>query len=340
MLSLVIGALVGLVVVAFIVLTGRLAALMYPAGGAGWRRVLVPTLGALLTGYLLYKYFPLARGSGIPQTRAALFIHDGRISLRSVVGKFVCCSISLASGIPLGREGPSVYIGSGLASTIARRLGMSRAQVRALIPVGGAAALAAAFNTPIAAVLFSLEEIIGDLHAPVLGSVVLASAASWMVLHLVLGDNPLFHVPGYHLVSPAELGVYVVLGIVGGLSSVAFVKMLLWMRARFAKMPRATLWIQPVVGGLTVGLIGYFMPQVLGVGYDQIERVLSGDVVLKVVVLLAVLKIVATSVAYASGNAGGMVSNRSCSASRWRALMRSSTVSNARVHRLISPSSV
>lgn len=306
MLSLVIGALVGLVVVAFILLTGRLAALMYPAGGAGWRRVLVPTLGALLTGYLLYKYFPLARGSGIPQTRAALFIHDGRISLRSVVGKFVCCSISLASGIPLGREGPSVYIGSGLASTIARRLGMSRAQVRSLIPVGGAAALAAAFNTPIAAVLFSLEEIIGDLHAPVLGSVVLASAASWMVLHLVLGDNPLFHVPGYHLVSPAELGVYVVLGIVGGLSSVAFVKMLLWMRAKFAKMPRATLWIQPVVGGLTVGLIGYFMPQVLGVGYDQIERVLSGDVVLKVVVLLAVLKIIATSVAYASGNAGGI----------------------------------
>ena len=306
LLSLVIGALVGLVVVAFILLTGRLAALMYPAGGAGWRRVLVPTLGALLTGYLLYKYFPLARGSGIPQTRAALFIHDGRISLRSVVGKFVCCSISLASGIPLGREGPAVYIGSGLASTIARRLGMSRAQVRSLIPVGGAAALAAAFNTPIAAVLFSLEEIIGDLHAPVLGSVVLASAASWMVLHLVLGDSPLFHVPGYHLVSPGELGAYVVLGIVGGLSSIAFVKLLLWLRAQFAKMPRASLWIQPVVGGLSVGLIGYFVPQVLGVGYDQVERVLNGDVLLKVVALLAVLKIISTAVAYASGNAGGI----------------------------------
>src|SRR3954465_11969517 len=307
MLSLVIGALVGLVVVAFILLTGGLAALMYPATGGGtWRRILVPTLGALLTGYLLYKYFPLARGSGIPQTRAALFIHDGRISLKSVVGKFVCCSISLASGIPLGREGPSVYIGSGLASTIARRLGLSRAQVRSLIPVGGAAALAAAVNTPIAAVLFSLEEIVGDLHAPVLGSVVLASAASWMVLHLVLGDNPLFHVPGYHLVSMAELGVYVVLGVIGGFSSIAFVKLLLWLRAQFAKMPRASLWIQPVAGGLTVGLLGYFAPQILGVGYDQVERVLNGDVVLKAVVILAVLKIIATSVAYASGNAGGI----------------------------------
>jgi CIC family chloride channel protein len=306
LLSLVIGALVGLVVVAFILLTGRLTALMYPAGAAGWRRIVVPTLGSLITGYLLFKYFPLARGSGIPQTRAALFIHDGRISLRSVVGKFVTVAISLASGIPLAREGPAVYIGSGIASVIARRLGLSRAQIRSLIPVGGAAALAAAFNTPIAAVLFSLEEIIGDLHAPVLGSIVLASAAAWMVLHLILGDNPLFHVPEFHLVSPAELGAYVVLGIVGGLSSVAFVKILLWLRAKFAKMPRASLWIQPVAGGLTVGILGYFVPQVLGVGYDQIERVLNGDVILKVVVTLAVLKILATSVAYASGNAGGI----------------------------------
>src|SRR6266404_678620 len=272
LLSLMIGALVGLVVVAFILLTGRLSALMYPAGGAGWRRILVPTLGSLLTGYLLFKYFPLARGSGIP----------------------------------LGREGPAIYMGSGLASVIAQRLGLSRLQVRALIPVGGAAALAAAFNTPIAAVLFALEEIVGDLHAPILGSTVLASATSWLVLHLVLGDNPLFHVPGYHLVSPAEPGAYVVLGIVGGLASVGFVKLLLWMRARFAKLPRASLWIQPVAGGLTVGIFGFFVPQVLGVGYDQIERVLNGDVVLKIVIMLAVLKIICTSVAYASGNAGGI----------------------------------
>ena len=306
LLSLVIGALVGLVVAAFILLTGRLAALMYPAVGPGWRRILVPTLGSLVTGYLLYKYFPLARGSGISQTRAALFIHDGRISLRSVVGKFVSSSISLASGIPLGREGPAVYIGSGLASVIALRLGLSRAQIRSLIPVGGAAAFAAAFNTPIAAVLFSLQAIMGDLHAPVLGSAVIASATSWIVLHLVLGDNPLFNVPGYHLVSLGELGAYVVLGIVGGLTSVAFVKMLLWLRARFARLPSASLWIQPVAGGLTAGLFGYFVPQVLGVGYDHVERVLNGDVVLRVVVILAVLKIIATSVAYASGNAGGI----------------------------------
>src|SRR4051794_33372190 len=307
MLSLVIGALVGLVVVAFILLTGRLAALMYPAAGGGtWRRILVPTLGALLTGYLLYRYFPLARGSGIPQTRAALFIHDGRISLRSVVGKFLCCSTSLASGIALGREGPSVYIGSGLASVIARKLGLSKNQVKSLVPVGGAAALSAAFNTPIAAVLFTLEEIMGDLHAPVLGSVVLASATAWMVLHLVLGDEPLFHVSPYHLVHPVELLMYAVLGIVGGLGSVAFVKLLLGLRRRFLAMPHHTAWLQPVAGGLVVGIMGFFMPQVLGVGYDQVDRVLAGDLVLRTVAILAVLKIIATAFCYASGNAGGI----------------------------------
>src|SRR3989440_12463724 len=137
-LSLFIGALVGLVVVAFILLTGRLSAHMYPAGGLGWRRILVPTLGSLLTGYLLYRYFPLARGSGIPQTRAALFIHDGRISLRSVVGKFVCCGISLASGIPLGREGPAVYIRPGVASPVPPRLALNPGQHLALVSLGGA----------------------------------------------------------------------------------------------------------------------------------------------------------------------------------------------------------
>jgi len=167
-LSLLIGAVVGLVIVAFLVLTGRLAERMYPPGGAAWRRLLVPTLGSFATGYLLWRFFPFARGSGIPQTKFALFVEDGKISLRTVIGKFVCCCTALASGVSLGREGPSVQVGAGIASVISRRLGVSRTIVKSQLVSGSAAALAAAFNTPIAAVLFSLEEITGDLHAPVL----------------------------------------------------------------------------------------------------------------------------------------------------------------------------
>ncbi len=305
-LSIVIGALVGLIVVAFILLTGRLAARMYPPGGAALRRILVPTLGALVSGYLLFRYFPNARGSGIPQTKFAIFVNDGYISLKTVVGKFVCCSISLASGIALGREGPSVQIGAGVASVLGRRFGLSAANVKALLPVGCSAALAAAFNTPIAAVLFSLEEILGDMHAPVLGTVVIASATSWMVLHVILGDEPLFHVPAYRLVHPLEFLAYAVLGVAGGLGSVAFVKLLLFIRSAFKRLPKGSVWLQPVAGGLTCGLLGWFMPQVMGVGYDYVERVLDGDLALKMVLVLAVLKIVATATSYGTGNAGGI----------------------------------
>ncbi len=305
-LSIMIGALVGLVIVAFVLVTGRLASQMYPPGDAGWRRLFVPIIGALVTGFILFRYFPDARGSGIPQTRAAVFIHDGYISLRTVIGKLVCCSMSLASGISLGREGPSVQIGSGIASVIGRRLGMSKEQVRRLVPVGSAAALAAAFNTPIAAIVFSLEEIMGDLHAPILGSVVLSSTTSWMVLHLILGDEPLFHVPAYHLENPVELLFYAALGIVGGLVSVFFVRLLLWLRVWFARLPQESRWIQPVAGGIVVGTMGLFVPEVLGVGYDQVEKVLNGDLVFRVAVMLTILKIIATSASYASGNAGGI----------------------------------
>ena len=148
------------------------------------------------------------------------------------------------------------------------------------MPIGASAALAAAFNTPIAAVLFSLEEVMGDLHAPVLGSIVLSSATSWIVLHLLLGDEPLFHVPAYQLVHPLEFGIYAVLGVVGGLVSVLFVKLLLWLRKRFLRLPASTRWLQPAAGGLAVGVLGWFVPEVLGVGYDFVSQALNGQMLL------------------------------------------------------------
>ena len=197
-------------------------------------------------------------------------------------------------------------MGAGIASVLGRRLGLSPSRVKALVPIGASAALAAAFNTPIAAVLFSLEEVMGDLHAPVLGSIVLSSATSWIVLHLLLGDEPLFHVPAYQLVHPIEFLIYGVLGVVGGLVSVSFVKLLLWLRKRFRMMPKSTEWLQPAAGGLLVGVLGWFVPEVLGVGYGNVSLALNGQIVLGTMALLVVLKVVATATCYASGNAGGI----------------------------------
>jgi len=155
-------------------------------------------------------------------------------------------------------------------------------------------------------VLFSLEEIMGDLHASVLGSVVLASATSWLVLRLLLGNNPLFKVPQYQLVHPLEFGVYALLGVAGGLVSVAFTKLLLGMRDRFLHFPKKTVWFQPVAGGLLVGVMGWFVPQVLGVGYGYVGDALNGRMALNLMVLLVVLKLLAVTTSYASGNAGGI----------------------------------
>jgi chloride channel protein, CIC family len=305
-LTLLIGALVGLTVVAFILVTERFGARLYPAGGAAWRRLLVPVVGSLGMGYLLYRFFPDARGSGVPQTKAALYARGGRISLGTVFGKFFCTSATLASGIPLGREGPAVQVGAGIASVLGRRLRLRPERVKALVPVGAAAAIAAAFNTPLAAVLFALEEVVGDLHAPVLGSVVLASATSWAMLRMLLGNNPLFQVPQYQLVHPLEFGIYALLGVAGGFVSVAFTKLLLGMRERFLGFPRKTLWFQPVAGGVMVGVMGWFVPQLLGVGYKHVGEALNGGMAWKLMVLLLVMKLLAVATSYASGNAGGI----------------------------------
>jgi chloride channel protein, CIC family len=305
-LSLVIGALTGAAVVAFIVLTERLGMRLYSPGGAAWRRVLVPVAGSLAMGFLLYRFFPGARGSGVPQTKAALFARNGFISLRTVLGKFFCTSATLASGIPLGREGPSVQIGAGIGSVLGRWLGLRPEKVKALIPVGAAAAIAAAFNTPMAAVVFALEEVMGDLNAPILGSVVLASATSWAVLRMLLGNNPLFQTPQYTLVHPLEFGIYALLGIAGGFLSVAFTKLLLGMRKFFARLPQNTRWFQPVAGGIVVGLMGWFVPQLLGVGYGYVGNALNGTMALKLMLLLVALKLIGVTVSYASGNAGGI----------------------------------
>jgi CIC family chloride channel protein len=157
-----------------------------------------------------------------------------------------------------------------------------------------------------AAVVFALEEVMGDLNAPVLGSVVLASATSWAVLRMLLGNNPLFQAPQYTLVHPLEFGIYALLGIAGGFLSAGFTRLLLWLRRLFARLPRGTRWAQPVAGGLTVGLMGWFVPQVLGVGYGYVGNALNGSMALKLMLLLVVLKVVGVTVSYASGNAGGI----------------------------------
>jgi CIC family chloride channel protein len=305
-LTIVVGILAGLSAVLFSLSIDAVTRLLFGTAPSPARLFLVPVLGSLLGGFLLAKVISGVRGSGVPQTKAAYHLSDGVIPAHVPLGKFLTGVLCIGTGQSMGREGPSVQIGAGLASIIGRWLKLSPRRVRDLVPVGAAGALAAAFNTPIAAVLFALEEIIGDNNAPLLGSTVVASVSSVVVERSILGNEPLFHVPTYHLEHPAELIAYAALGVLGGALSLVFCGGLLWMRGRFQQLPEWTRMLQPLVGGIALGLLLLVTPAVMGVGYDYVDQALNGGLLLKTMIALCLLKLLATTVSYASGNAGGI----------------------------------
>jgi CIC family chloride channel protein len=305
-LSIVIGILAGLSAVLFTLAIDRTSHLFFGLAPGPLRLFLVPALVSVVTGVLLATVFPDVRGSGVPQTEAAYRLHGGHIPTRVPIGKFLTGVLCIGSGHSMGREGPSVQIGAGIASIAGRVLRLTPERAKALIPVGAAGALSAAFNTPVAAVIFALEEIIGDMNAGLLGSTVVASVASVIVERAILGNAPLFRVPAYHLVHPAELIGYAALGIIGGVVSLVFCKSLLGLRAVFLSMPKSTRWFQPAIGGVVIGLILLVSPAVMGVGYEYVDQALNGGLVFKTLLLLCLLKLGATVVSYTSGNAGGI----------------------------------
>ncbi|MFY9742254.1 MAG: chloride channel protein [Candidatus Sulfotelmatobacter sp.] len=308
-LSVFIGIFSGLAVVCFRLAIGwtHLALLGPLPQSHSWRLFAVPGLAGLVVAALVLHVFPGVRGSGVNQTKSALYIFNGFIPFRTAVGKFICSAIAIGSGQSLGPEDPSLQIGASIASALGRQLDISREKLRLMAPVGAAAGLAAAFNAPISAVLFVIEEVIGRWSAGILGSVVLAAVASVVVVRSFLGSEPLFRIPVTTFKRPSELLAYVVLGVVGGVASVAFAKSIAFLRPRLKAMPRWTQYFQPPIAGLLVGLIAFLgAPQVMGAGYDFMDQAMHGQYVWKFLVLLAVLKIVATTFSFVSGTPGGM----------------------------------
>ncbi|HXZ40104.1 MAG TPA: chloride channel protein [Terriglobales bacterium] len=271
------------------------------------RVLLMPALGGLLVAVLVIHFFPQVRGSGVNQTKAALYIFNGYIPFRTAIGKFICAALAIGSGHSLGPEDPSLQIGASLASALGRRLEFSREKLRLLAPVGAAAGLAAAFNAPISAVLFVIEEVIGRWSAGILGSVVLSAISSVVVVRWFLGAQPLFRIPPLAVSRPAELLAYAILGIVGGLAAVVFAKAIGYFRPRLLTLPHWTQYLQPALAGLVIGLIGYFgAPQVMGAGYEYIDQAMHDQFTWKILAILAGLKILATTLSFVTGTPGGM----------------------------------
>lgn len=276
--------------------------------------IVTPMLGGLLSGALLQYVVPDARGSGIPQVKVAYAIKGGRLSFRhSTLGKFVIGSIQIGTGASLGREGPTVQICAGIASLLGRMAALSRDHLRRLLPVGAAAGIAAAFNAPIAAVTFTIEEVVGDLDQTVLSGVIVAAALAAAIERSVLGEHPVFEVPqGYGLHHASSLIFYAALGLAAAFVSIVFTDSLLALRRRFQRLTLIPAWARPGVGGLVTGVLAVIalwwlkIGGVTGGGYDTLAEALSGKLALKIMLALCAMKLAATVFSYSSGGAGGI----------------------------------
>jgi CIC family chloride channel protein len=315
----VIGGACGLAAVAFhqsIELVSHLAiepALAAPGRSWIWWTLLVPTLGSLAAGLLLHYVVPNARGSGIPQVKVAYAGRGGPLRSRDAAGKFLIGALQIGTGASLGREGPTVQIAAGLASRIGRSVGLSADNVRRLIPVGAAAGIAAAFNAPIAAVTFTIEEVVGNLDQTVLSGVIVAAALSAIVERSILGTHPVFDIPpGAGLDHASSLILFAALGLLAAILSILFTDSLLALRKGFRGMTAVPGWARPAIGGLVTGALAVVAMGFVGTsgitggGYSTLGAALAGKLAVDVLLTLCLLKLAATVFSYSSGGAGGI----------------------------------
>jgi len=270
-----------------------------------WFIPLIPMFGGLLVGPIVYKFASEARGHGVPEVMSAVALHGGTIRPRVSLAKSIASAICIGSGGSAGREGPIVQIGSAIGSAIGQVFRLSGNRIKVLVGCGAAAGISAVFNAPIAGVIFSLEIILGDFTIKTFSPVILSSVLASVVSRFFLGDYPAFSIPEYSLVSAWEIPMYMFLGMFAGVVSFIFIKSLYWTEDLFEnwKIPNV---IKPAIGGLLLGCIGLLTPQVFADGYEVISAALYGEMFWGLMIILVVMKIIATSLTLGSGNSGGI----------------------------------
>jgi len=318
-LAVVVGVIAGFGAVIFRWLINTFQSLFFGAGASylgflgQYYIILLPALGGLIVGVLVHFGAREAKGHGVPEVMEAVAVQGGRIRPRVAVIKSLASSICIGSGGSVGREGPIVQIGSSAGSTVGQWFRLSDEWVRTLVACGAAGGISATFNTPIGGVFFAMEIILGRFVTPKFGFVVISSVAADLISHIFLGDQPSFGIAPYTMISYWEILPYAMLGILAGLVAVGFIRALYKCEDVFNAwhIPE---YIKPAIGGIGIGLIGLYSYDLLGVGYGDVywvstmsvNQALSGEIALQALVILLVLKIVATSLTLGSGGSGGV----------------------------------
>ncbi len=271
-----------------------------------WLRLLLPTAAGLVVGPVIVYLVPEVRGSGIPEVILSVSTRQSTIRHRVTLVKAAVTGLLIGAGASVGREGPIVQIGASIGSSIARLFRLNPALRRVCLAAGAAAGISATFNAPIAGTLFAVEIILMDVEVEYVGHIMIASITGTVLSRIFWGEFPRFEIVGFELTHHWELGFYLLLGILAGLTALVFSRAVMTTDELFSRV-RIPAWIKPALGGLLLGLIGLKLPHVMGVGYEAVNLSLSNSLPLQLALLILAGKILATSCCIGSGMSGGIL---------------------------------
>ena len=268
--------------------------------------IVVPALGGLIVGLMAKFGTPKIRGHGIPEAMEAVLISRSRIEPKVALLKPLSAAIAIGTGGPFGAEGPIIQTGGAFGSLVGQVIHTTAAERKVLLACGAAAGMAATFSTPLAGVIIAIELLLFEFKARSFIPLVIASSLATSVHYLLLGRGPMFSVAAMNFGMPVALPFYIVLGVVCGLAGVVFTRLLYWVEDQFERLPFDQLWY-PAVGALGLGIIGFFVPRVLGVGYDTITDILNSRFTLEFLLIIMVFKSLALVISLGSGTSGGLL---------------------------------
>ena len=268
--------------------------------------ILMPVIGGLIVGLMAKYGTPKIKGHGIPEAMEAVLTTRSRIEAKVAILKPLSAAIAIGTGGPFGAEGPIIQTGGAVGSLVGQMISMTASERKVLLACGAGAGMAATFNTPIAGVILAIELLLFEFRARSFIPLVIACTLATSVRGVLFGQHSMFSMGNVNFDVPRGLPFYLLLGVICGVAAIGFTKLLYWVEDQFDRLPINDLW-HPAIGALGLGIIGFFVPRVLGVGYDTISDILNNNLGLKLLILIAVFKALALVISLGSGTSGGLL---------------------------------
>src|ERR1043166_5739137 len=268
--------------------------------------IVVPVIGGLIVGIMAKYGSPKIKGHGIPEAMEAVLVNRSRIQPRVAILKPISAAIAIGTGGPFGAEGPIIQTGGAVGSLVGQIVHTTAAERKVLLACGAAAGMSATFNTPIAGVILAIELLLFEFKSRSFIPLVIASTLAAAIHMQLLGAGPMFSVAAMDFGIPRALPFYALLGVICGLAAVGLSKALYWVEDSFEKLPVDMVW-WPAIGALGLGIIGFFVPRVFGVGYDTIGEILNTSLTLKLLLVIMIAKAAALVLSLGSGTSGGLL---------------------------------